>query len=276
MMKINAIFEGGGIKGLAYVGVIRFLEKRGFSFNKVGGTSIGSVFASLLAVGFNSYEIEELINEFNINIVTSLRGSKITRIANGIQRKGYYSLVNFEKYLYSLHKAKDKVVFRDVKRGDQYLLKVVAMDWKKRKEVILPDALRDYGYDPDQFLISKAIAMSCSIPLFFQPYHLGEHIFFDGGVVNNFPITLFKDDPCPILGFNLNDKLAIKKKSILHYKKKKPLKEGDLDFNKYNIIYIDTLGIKATDFKKGLEKKMDLYLSGYNSMRKYFYENFNI
>ncbi|HEY8395261.1 MAG TPA: patatin-like phospholipase family protein, partial [Bacilli bacterium] len=75
-MKINAVFEGGGIKGLAYVGVMRFLEKRGFQFNKVGGTSVGAVFAALIAAGYNSYEIEELINEFNPSIITGMRGSK--------------------------------------------------------------------------------------------------------------------------------------------------------------------------------------------------------
>jgi NTE family protein len=272
-MLINAIFEGGGIKGLAYVGVMRFLEKRGFRFNKVGGTSIGAVFASLIAAGYNSFELEEIINDFNLNIITAIRGNQASKIVNGIKHRGYYSLVNFEKYLASLHKAKNKTVFGDVKRGEEYLLKMICSDWKKRKQVVLPDGLIAYGYDPDCFPIAKAVAMSCSLPLVFRPYHLGEHLFLDGGVVNNFPITLFKDDEHPTLGFCLND--TSRQRGLLKYYQKKIFPEAcEYDFSKYNIIRIDTLGIKSTDFREGLEKRMDLYISGYNSIRKYFYDQF--
>ena len=38
---------------------------------------------------------------------------------------------------------------------------------------------------------------------------------------------------------------------------------------------INTFGIKATDFEKGMEKMLDLYISGYNSIRQYFYQRFD-
>ena len=95
-MKINAVFEGGGIKGLAYVGVLRFLEKRGFRIQKVGGTSIGAVFASLIAAGYNSYEIEELVNDFNPRIITSMRGSRSAKFVNGIKRKVIIQLLTLK------------------------------------------------------------------------------------------------------------------------------------------------------------------------------------
>lgn len=269
-MKINAIFEGGGIKGLAYVGVMRFLEKRGFQFHKVGGTSVGAVFASLIAAGYNSYEIEELVNDFNPGILTALRGSGPEKIINGIKNKGYYSIVNFEKYLYSVLKDKKKIHFKDVKRGEEYLLKMIATDVRKRKEVILPEGLEAYGINPDSFRIAKAVAMSCSIPFFFQPYKIGEHIFCDGGVVNNFPITLFSDDEIPTLGFRLSSGALKKAKGVFT----KLVKKEESNLEKFNIINIDTLGIKATEFEKGLERRLDLYISGYNSIRKFFYERF--
>ncbi|HHX79870.1 MAG TPA: hypothetical protein GX692_02255, partial [Acholeplasmataceae bacterium] len=123
-MKINAVFEGGGIKGLAYVGVLRFLEKRGFRFYKVGGTSIGAVFAALVAAGYNSHEIEELVNDFNPRIITSMRGSRSAKFVNGIKKKGFYSIVNFEKYLSSVLKDKKKICFGDLKIGAGYPLKM--------------------------------------------------------------------------------------------------------------------------------------------------------
>jgi NTE family protein len=255
---------------------MRFLEKRGFQIHKVGGTSVGSIFAALIAAGYTSYEIEQLINDFNPNIITSMRGGRASRIVSGIKQKGYYSIANFEKYLFSVLKDKKKIYFSDLKFGDQYLLKMIVTDWKKRKQVILPDGLKAYGFDPDSFPISKAIAMSCSIPLFFRPYKIEDHVFFDGGVVNNFPITLFQDDEVPTLGFRLSDSPLLKTKGLFQKYKKKVFKEEcDYDLEKFNIIHIDTFGIKATDFSKGLEKRLDLYISGYNSIRKYFYTHFN-
>ena len=58
-MFVNVAFEGGGIKGLAYVGAIRYLEKRGYRIFRASGTSVGSIFASLAVAGYNSFEIEK-------------------------------------------------------------------------------------------------------------------------------------------------------------------------------------------------------------------------
>ena len=90
-------------------------------------------------------------------------------------------------------------------------------------------------------------------------------------MVNNFPITLFSDDEIPTLGFRLSESPLQKAKGIFSKLKKKPL----YDFDKYNIIRINTFGIKATDFEKGMEKRLDLYISGYNSIRQYFYQRFD-
>jgi NTE family protein len=275
-LLINVVFEGGGVKGLAYIGVLRFLEGRGFKINKVGGTSIGAVFASLVAAGFDSYRMEELVNDFNLNILTSSSRSRTSSVITSIKQKGIHSIANFEKYLDSLLKAKNKEYFKNVKFGEDYLLKIVTMDWKRRKKVVLPNDLVNYGYNIDDFKISKAVAMSCSIPIYFRPYKLKDDVFYDGGVVNNFPITLFEDDNIPTLGFRLNESIKTKKDDLITKYTKKIFKyDGDYDFDKYNIIEIDTLGIKAIDFKKGLDMKIDLYLAGYNSIRRYFYNHFN-
>ena len=52
----NLIFEGGGVKGIAYVGAMRTLKKEGILENivRVGGTSAGSINAVLFAAGFSN------------------------------------------------------------------------------------------------------------------------------------------------------------------------------------------------------------------------------
>lgn len=38
-MKADAVFEGGGVKGIAFVGAIEVMEARGYTWNKIAGTS---------------------------------------------------------------------------------------------------------------------------------------------------------------------------------------------------------------------------------------------
>ncbi|KAJ8313899.1 hypothetical protein KUTeg_008460 [Tegillarca granosa] len=61
----NLVFEGGGNKGLAYCGAVRVLEELGIYSNvrRLAGSSAGAMTATLLAVGYNSYEIEEFLSQ---------------------------------------------------------------------------------------------------------------------------------------------------------------------------------------------------------------------
>ena len=59
----NLIFEGAGIRGIAYCGVLIDLEKRNILENirRVGGTSAGAIHALLVSFGYNAKEINEII-----------------------------------------------------------------------------------------------------------------------------------------------------------------------------------------------------------------------
>lgn len=264
-MFVNVCFEGGGIKGLTYVGAIRFLEERGFNFFKVSGTSVGALFASLVSVGYKSKEIEEIIKEIDYKLIANKN-----KIKDGVRNLGVYNIDLLENKLYELFLKKGKTKFKDLKYGDDYLLKIVTAEMKTKQMVIIPDDLEKFGYSKDEFLISKAVAMSCSIPLVFNQYKLGKYVFVDGGVVNNFPIELIMDNSTAIIGFRLNydrNNYLIKIRNKI-FKINKSFKIDNI-----NIIYFDSLTVKASQFKKGLEGKERLYSIGYNVTKDYFYKN---
>jgi len=50
-MKVNAVFEGGGVRAIALVGAIAEAERQGIKIHRVAGTSSGAIVASLLAAG---------------------------------------------------------------------------------------------------------------------------------------------------------------------------------------------------------------------------------
>lgn len=273
-MFINGVFEGGGIKGLAYIGAIRFLEERGFQFKQVGGSSVGSLFSALLAAKYNSYEIEKIVSEFDINILTATKSKKtIAKFINGIKYKGLYTMSYFENFLDNMLDDKNCRYFRDVKVGEDYLLKIIVTDYKNKKMITIPNDLGEYNYSKDAFPIAKAVAMSCSMPIVFIPYKIHDNVFIDGGVVNNFPINLFSSSNIPTIGFKLNE--YAKENSFINKYKDKIFKSNvEYKLDAYNIVDINTKDYKVTDFKKGLDNYKDLIRLGYNSMRDYFYRKY--
>lgn len=64
-MYIDGVFSGGGMKGVALVGAYEALEKRGFRFKRLAGTSAGSIIASFIAAGYTSAEIRQMMEELN-------------------------------------------------------------------------------------------------------------------------------------------------------------------------------------------------------------------
>src|SRR5271168_2298947 len=58
---VNLVLEGGGVKGIGLVGAISVLEEHGFSFVRVAGTSAGAIVGSLVAAGFTSTELHQLM-----------------------------------------------------------------------------------------------------------------------------------------------------------------------------------------------------------------------
>jgi NTE family protein len=100
----NIVFEGGGPKGLVYVGAINELEERGILKNvkNVGGSSAGAMTALAVGLGYNAQKIKNIISQADISsfLDTSDAPSSywITSTKHGLsnlfgaekQGKGYY------------------------------------------------------------------------------------------------------------------------------------------------------------------------------------------
>jgi len=273
-MKVNIVFEGGGIKGIAYLGVLKFLEERGIQIAKIGGTSIGAIMASLVAVGYNSQELEAIIDNFDYSVLKYFEKEKTTeRILNSLKGAGIYSLQDFEAYMEKLLERKNKTKFLDLKVGEDYRLKIVVAEWTKKEKMIIPNDLKKININADTFPIAKAATMSASIPLFYRYYKINEYRFLDGGVVSNFPLDLFSKSKNPTWGFCVNLKPLDQMKLIKMFRKKIFKIDDDLEYNNYEIININTFKIKATNYRGGLAIKEQLIHSGYESTKRFFYKN---
>jgi NTE family protein len=62
-MRFDLVFEGGGAKGMVFVGAYGEFVKRGHTFGRLLGTSAGAITAVLLAAGYSTEELQESLNE---------------------------------------------------------------------------------------------------------------------------------------------------------------------------------------------------------------------
>ena len=73
--KIGLVLSGGGVKGMAHVGVIRAMEKAGIRPDYIVGTSMGSVVGGLYAMGYDSDDLEQIIRSIDWDLIISNRMS---------------------------------------------------------------------------------------------------------------------------------------------------------------------------------------------------------
>src|SRR3954463_14577779 len=212
--RVDGVFEGGGVKGIALIGAAEVVEAAGYSFVNLAGTSAGAIVATLLAAGYSAVELKPILMglDFRKFEDTSLIG-KIPVIGPGfeiLEQLGMYDgdyFLNLMRRLLSEKLKKDRVTFRDLMlpeyTEDRYRFKVhvVASDISRRRMLVLPDDVRVYGIEPEDLEVALAVRMSMSIPFFFKPVKQANRerqtcYIVDGGLLSNFPIELF-DTPSP-------------------------------------------------------------------------------
>ncbi len=59
--RLDGVFEGGGVKGIALVGAVSVVEEAGYSFVNLAGTSAGAIVATLLAAGYTAGELKTVL-----------------------------------------------------------------------------------------------------------------------------------------------------------------------------------------------------------------------
>ncbi|OGW13981.1 MAG: hypothetical protein A3G93_07570 [Nitrospinae bacterium RIFCSPLOWO2_12_FULL_45_22] len=66
-LRADAVFEGGGVKGIGLVGAVSEIERAGYEFENLAGTSAGAIVTALLAVNYNAGEIKRELEKLNYN-----------------------------------------------------------------------------------------------------------------------------------------------------------------------------------------------------------------
>ncbi|MBC6423875.1 MAG: patatin-like phospholipase family protein [Hormoscilla sp. SP5CHS1] len=226
----DAVFEGGGIKGIALLGAMRCCDDLGLRWQKLAGSSSGSLTAALLAANFAIDRLERELGELDYMQFLSQKTSPLIFCGDPrddmkfpfwmlffllVTRSfGQYSSEPLHSWVASTLKSCKIKTFRDLEKGSRQL-KVVASDISRREMLLLPDDLNPAAPNLENqqrtvrenilryyclesyldFTVAEAVRLSLSIPLFFEPGRLGDYMILDGGLLSNFPLWIYDVQP---------------------------------------------------------------------------------
>lgn len=173
-LKYTCLFGGGAMRGLAYIGTLRAFEELNIHYDIIAGSSVGSVFAALLACGYKSYEIENLFLKVNFDLFRDIHFGigKPFAISKG---------EIFENWLDDLlakNTNKKNLKFKDL---DTDLI-IITTNLK----TFTPQEFSRFT-TPD-FEIAKAIRISSSMPGLFPPYKFKGGELVDGDLQKASPM----------------------------------------------------------------------------------------
>ncbi|WP_456295153.1 patatin-like phospholipase family protein [Vibrio sp. AK197] len=191
----NLVFEGGGVKGIAYLGALKVLNEKNILENiqRVGGTSAGAINAVLVGLGYSEKETEAILwnLDFNNFMDDSWGISRDTqRLLNEF---GWYKGDFFRHWIAQLIKAKTgntESTFADIEalkqaKGFKSMYFMGTNLSTSFSEVFSAE------HTP-RICVADAARISMSIPLFFASKRsMRGDVYVDGGVLDNYPIKLF-------------------------------------------------------------------------------------
>lgn len=205
--KIGLVLSGGGAKGAAHIGVLKYLEEAGIPIDYIAGTSMGSIVGGMYALGYSADEI--------FNIISSVDWNRL--ISNNVDRRkiSFDRKVEKNRQLFSIpfsFKGKKQDFqsksFRNslpsgIVSGDNLInlfnsLSVGYSDPVAFNELPIPfvcvatNLLNGEADILDRGLFAKSIRASMAIPILFDPVNIGKTPYVDGGLVSNFPVEQCK------------------------------------------------------------------------------------
>lgn len=204
--KVGLVLSGGGAKGLTHIGIIRALEENNIPIDYITGTSMGAIVGSLYAMGYSPDDMETLLKSEDF--------------------KRWYSGEVEEKYMYYFKKNLPTPEFFNIRFSfkdslslkpqflptsvvnpiqmnlvfiDLYARATAACDGDFDKLFVPFRCIASDVYNKKQLILKRgdlgdAVRTSMSFPFMFKPIEIDSMLAYDGGIYNNFPTDVMRED----------------------------------------------------------------------------------
>lgn len=205
--KVGLVLSGGGAKGLTHIGIIRALEENNIPIDYITGTSMGAIIGALYAMGYSPDDMERLISSEDF--------------------KRWYTGAVEEDYVYYFKKNAPTPEFFNIKMSlkdslsavkprflpssmvNPIQMNLVFVDLFARATALCGGnfdnlfipfrCVASDVYNKKQLVMKKgdlgdAVRASMSFPFVFKPIQIDGVLAYDGGIYNNFPTDVMRDD----------------------------------------------------------------------------------
>lgn len=211
-MSLGIALAGGGLQGIAHIGALKAFQDLNIKIDYISGTSSGSIFATMFAMGFTTEEMKKFANDYYKTLTNIEKKPIISAIGSYLIHKevkigGLTKGEKIEKLVKIIAKIKNIKNISDIKMP----LAIPTVDTISTKECISVSKRVninrndiDYIYD---IPIEKAVRASMSFPGIFTTCDFGKYNFIDGGTKDNLPIQILKDmgaEKTIALSFNID------------------------------------------------------------------------
>ncbi len=163
--KVALVLSAGGARGLAHIGVIEELEKRGFQITSIAGTSMGALIAGIYSTG--------KLSEFK-QWALQLSKADVYRLVDFTMNLGF---VKMDRVFDELRTLVGSWQMEDLKIHTS----IIAADINGKEEVIF-----------EKGKLFDAIRASVAYPTVITPVELDGKLLVDGGIVNPLPVNKVK------------------------------------------------------------------------------------
>ena len=187
----NLVFEGGGVRGIAYVGVLGELQQRGILENivRVGGTSAGAINAVLMALGYTLEETHEVLSTLDFRKFMDPSRTLCTNAWRLVSKFGWCKGDFFGSWIGDLifeKSGQKNPTFKELGADNYRALYLIGTNLSTSfAEVFSAE------HTPEMRVVD-AVRRSMSIPIYFAAVRdKRKDVFVDGGVFDNYPIKLF-------------------------------------------------------------------------------------
>ena len=231
--KIGLALSGGGVRGMAHIGLIQALEEMDLEISMVSGTSIGAIIGAMYCNGRSCDEMLDFFRAtplFKYNYVTWNKPG----------------LLDTDRYYDGFLKGIGATRFEELNKP----LFVVTTNLEKGELRVFHEGE-----------LIPAVLASAALPPYFSPVRIEDERYGDGGVMNNFPIEPLKGRVDLVFGSNVSMVRDVIRKEIhsslqlvqrtidlmLYAMNKPKLQDCDLLFQAYALEEIGILEKKKID-----------------------------
>ncbi|XP_038077329.1 uncharacterized protein LOC119745177 [Patiria miniata] len=188
------VLEGGGNKGLSATGAIRVLEELGYwgNIKRFAGASAGSMVAALMAVGYNSHDIEAFLSGDISKVFLDARFGKLSFLPNMLWSYGLHPGKKISDWFGEQIKAKTgkpDLTFKELYQLNKTELCITVTNMNTM------DCTYCHVKTTPDMPIREAVRMSGCIPGFFCPVEVKSgnttDYYVDGGLLCNYPIHCY-------------------------------------------------------------------------------------